>query len=91
MFALAVLFRVVYLQFISGADLKAEVEKSTVKMVTIQAPQGNVFADNNQKTSLALSVPRYDIFMDLKTVAATVFDAHVLALADSLSDLYSTK
>jgi cell division protein FtsI (penicillin-binding protein 3) len=91
MFALAVLFRVVYLQFISGADLKAEVEKSTVKMVSIQAPQGNVFADNNQKTSLALSVPRYDIFMDLKTVTATVFDAHVLALADSLSDLYSTK
>jgi cell division protein FtsI (penicillin-binding protein 3) len=90
-FALAVLFRVVFLQLITGDELKEGVNESTVRMVSIEAPQGNVFADNDQKTSLALSVPRYDIFMDLKTVAAAVFEENIVALSDSLSDLYFTK
>lgn len=90
-FAIAVLVRILTLQWVHGGDLTEEVESSTLKMEKVEAPRGNIYADNEQKTTLALSVPRYEIRMDLKTVDPEIFDQNVRALADSLAYLFETK
>ena len=90
-FAVAVFSRIVFLQMLGGGELSAEVEKSTIKLNKIDAPRGNIFADNDHKTALALSVPRYDIFMDLEAIDPVIFDANVIALADSLANLFHDK
>lgn len=88
LFAIAIFSRIFYLQLWSDAELREEVEQSTIRLKQIDAPRGNIFADNDQKTALALSVPRYDIHMDLVTIDSVVFEQNVIALADSLSDLF---
>lgn len=88
LFAVAIFSRILYLQLWSDVELKAEVEESTVRLKEIKAPRGNIFADNDQKTALALSVPRYDIRMDLVTVDSAIFVEKAPALADSLSKLF---
>lgn len=88
LFAIAIFARILYLQIWSDVDLREEVEQSTIKLKEIKAPRGNIFADNDQKTALALSVPRYDIHMDLVTVDSVLFDENVVALADSLAGLF---
>ncbi len=88
LFAVAIFSRVLYLQLWSDVELKEEVEQSTIKLKEIDAPRGNIFADNSQKTALALSVPRYDIHMDLVTIDSAVFEENVMALSDSLAKLF---
>lgn len=88
LFAIAIFARVLYLQLSNNVDFKKEVEQSTIKVEKIVAPRGNIFADNDQKTTLALSVPRYNIHMDLVTVDSAVFEQNVIALSDSLAALF---
>ncbi len=90
-FAVAIFSRIVFLQLMGGGELSAEVAESTIKLKQIDAPRGNIFADNEQKTALALSVPRYDIFMDLESVDDQLFDDEVVSLADSLAFLFGDK
>lgn len=90
-FAILVLGRICYLQYVQGPELKVEAEKATLKLRTVKAPLGNIYADNAQKTTLALSVPRYNIYMDLKTVNDQVFDQNIAELAKSLAQLFGNK
>jgi cell division protein FtsI (penicillin-binding protein 3) len=90
-FALLVLVKIVSIQFFNGGELVEQAEKQTYKLKKVKAPRGNIFADNDQKTSLALSVPRYEIHMDLITVKENVFHENVYGLADSLSKIFSYK
>ena len=90
-FALLVLVKIVSIQFFNGGELVEQAEKQTYKLKKVKAPRGNIFADNDQKTSLALSVPRYEIHMDLITVKENVFNENVSLLADSLSKIFSYK
>ena len=90
-FALLVLVKIVSIQFFNGGELVEQAEKQTYKLKKVKAPRGNIFADNDQKTSLALSVPRYEIHMDLITVKEKVFHENVYGLADSLSKIFSNK
>ena len=46
----------------------------------MKAPRGNIFADNDQKTSLAISVPRYTVHMDLVTINEKTFDQNISSL-----------
>ena len=88
-FALLVLVKIVSIQFFNGGELVEQAEKQTYKLKKVKAPRGNIFADNEQKTSLALSVPRYEIRMDLITIKDGVFAENVSGLADSLSKMFS--
>lgn len=88
LFAVAIFARILYLQLWSDVELAEEVEQSTIRLKEIVAPRGNIFADNDQKTALALSVPRYDIHMDLVTVDSVLFEDEVVALSDSLAILF---
>lgn len=82
-FALAVLFKLLSIQFMHGDKYRDMAEKRTVKNVVIPANRGNVYsADGNL---LATSIPKYDIRFDALTPTQTRFDTYVKALSDSLS------
>lgn len=89
--AVSVVGQIVRVQFVQGADLKLEAEEMTIDMKVIKAPRGNIYADNERKTSLALSVPRYRIYMDLVTVSEDNFEEGVGDLADSLAMIFEGK
>ena len=91
LFAVLVVVQIIRVQFVEGVELKHEAETMTLSMRTIEAPRGNIYADNDRKTSLALSVPRYRVYMDLMTVGNLDFEAGVGALSDSLASLFNTK
>ena len=47
----------------------------------------NIYASNEQKTSLALSVPRYKVYVDLLTIKDQLFNDSLQTLVDSLGVL----
>lgn len=91
LFAFMLLFQIVKVQFVDGSELQQEAKVRTLVMRNIKAPRGNIFADNEPRTTLALSVPRYDIYMDLMTVKEELFNENIEALSDSLSALFIYK
>ena len=90
-FAFAVLVKISFVQFFDGGELVEQADKQIYRTRIVKAPRGNIFADNDQKTSLALSVPRYEIRFDLMTIKENVFDDQVANLSDSLSTIFNEK
>ena len=85
--SVAVVFQIFYLQFYKGSELVLQAEQQVFDTRTIKAPRGNIYAENEQKTSLALSVPRYKVYVDFKVIDSTLFFDNINALSDSLSSL----
>jgi cell division protein FtsI (penicillin-binding protein 3) len=85
--AAGVVSRIFYLQFYEGAQLQLDAEKQIFVSKNISAPRGNIYAANDQKTSLALSVPRYRVYVDLLTIKNEVFQQNIQSLSDSLSSI----
>ena len=54
--------QIFYLQFYKGSELIQDAEKQIFVYKNITAPRGNIYASNEQKTSLALSVPRFKVY-----------------------------
>lgn len=82
-FALAVVFKLVSIQFIQGEEYRQLAEKRTVKDFDIEPNRGNVYSADG--SLLATSIPKYDIRLDAVQAKQVVFDEHIGALADSLS------
>ena len=82
-FALAVVFKLVSIQFIQGEEYRQLAEKRTVKDFDIEPNRGNVYSADG--SLLATSIPKYDIRLDAVQAQQAVFDEHIGALADSLS------
>ncbi len=82
-FALAVVFKLLNIQFIQGDKYRELAEERTIKNVVIPANRGNVYSVNGNL--LATSVPKYDIRIDAVTSKAKVFEENLKPLADSLS------
>lgn len=82
-FALAVVFKLLSIQFIDGDKYKSLAEKRTVKNVIIPANRGNVYAADG--SLLATSIPKYDIRFDAVTPSSKNFEKHIKAFSDSLS------
>ena len=80
-----IISRIFYLQFFEGSQLQLDAEKQIFVSKNISAPRGNIYASNEQKTSLALSVPRYRVYVDLMTIKEEVFNNNIQSLSDSLS------
>jgi len=91
LFACAVISQIVSLQFFHREELIKETQKRSFSMKTIVAPRGNIYADNEQKTSLSLSVPRYKLYLDLITIDDNVFSSQIITLSDSLSKIFPPK
>ena len=87
-FGLAVLFKLLSIQFIHGDKYRDLADNPVVKNVTIPANRGNVYADDG--SLLATSIPKYDIRIDAITPSAKTFEKYLKPLSDSLSK-YSGK
>ncbi|MBU2951235.1 transpeptidase family protein [Tamlana agarivorans] len=82
-FAVAVVFKLLTIQFVQGEKYKALATKRVVKNVVIPANRGNVYSVNGNL--LATSVPKYDIRFDALTPSTRTFEKNIKPLCDSLS------
>ncbi|MCX7546862.1 penicillin-binding protein [Xanthomarina sp. F1114] len=82
-FALAVVFKLLTIQFVQGDKYRDLAEERTIKNVVIPANRGNVYSVNGNL--LATSVPKYDIRIDAVTSKTKVFEKELKGLADSLA------
>lgn len=82
-FALAVVFKLLNIQYVQGENYRSLAEKRTVKEFKTEPNRGNVYASDG--SLLATSVPKYDIRIDAIQAKEKVFEAKIDALADSLS------
>ena len=87
-FGIAVVFKLLSIQFIHGDKYKALATERVVKDVIIPANRGNVYSVNGNL--LATSIPKYDIRIDAMTSSQNTFEKYIKPLSDSLSK-YSGK
>ena len=64
---------------------------SSISKVEINASRGNIFADDKEKSALAISVPIYELRMDLVAVKKEFFESKVDSLAMMLSRVFGNK
>ena len=88
---LGIVVQIFYLQIFKGEQLKSDANKQIFISKKVLAPRGNIYASNEQKTSLALSVPRYKVFVDLVTIREQDFINNISDLSDSLSVLVARR
>jgi len=88
---MGIVVQIFYLQIFKGEQLKSDANKQIFISKKVLAPRGNIYASNEQKTSLALSVPRYKVFVDLVTIREQDFIENISNLSDSLSVLLPRK
>ena len=83
-FGLAVVFKLVSLQFLQGDKYKNLAEEQSIKNVTIPANRGNVYADDG--SLLATSIPKYNIAIDAVISSTKLFEEQIKGLCDSLAN-----
>ena len=59
------------------------------KLFKIEAPRGNIFSDDG--SLLAISMPLYNVFLDLSVIDERLFDDDINNLSQSLSILFKDK
>ena len=62
---------------------------SQPKLFTVEAPRGNVLADDG--SLLAVSMPLYNIFLDMSVINEKIFETNVKSLAKGLAILFEDK
>ena len=82
-FGLAVVFKLLSIQYINGDKYRDLAEKRTVDRVAIPANRGNVYSVNGNL--LATSIPKYDIRIDALTPTQKTFEKYIKPLSDSLA------
>ncbi len=82
-FGLAVMFKLLSIQFLQGDKYRALVDKRDIKDIAIPANRGNVYADDG--SLLATSIPKYNIAIDAVTSQQQTFEEFIKPLCDSLS------
>jgi len=90
-FAFAILARVLYIQFVEGAELRQKSEDLTLEYRKVEALRGNIFSADGD--FLAISVPVYELRMDMKAdgLKKKTFDDGVDSLAWNLANLYKDR
>ena len=86
-FALVVIGRTIYLQ-LAEKDKWQEAEISSVRSKTIEPNRGNIYSSEGRL--MAVSVPYYEIRMDMRSEAFTreIFDRNVDSLSIQLAQLF---
>lgn len=82
-FVLAILFKIVNIQFVDGEKYKELAKVNTTKNVTIPSNRGNIYADDG--SLLATSAPNYNIRFDAVTVSAENFEKRIVPLSNALA------
>jgi cell division protein FtsI (penicillin-binding protein 3) len=91
LFSIAIVGKILYLQFVKGNELAAKAETLTLKEFIIQPNRGDIYASDNRL--LASSIPYYEIRMDLNSnaMSAELFNRNIDSLAYCLSRLFKDK
>jgi cell division protein FtsI (penicillin-binding protein 3) len=89
--SLFIVGKIAMIQLVEGAKWQKKVDRITTELHEITPSRGNIFAENG--TILATSIPIYDLRMDMKASKLTreMFNKHIDALSDSLSQLFGDK
>ena len=85
-FALLVIYKLITIQFVQGAEFRGLAEQRTVRDIKIPSNRGNVYSVGG--SLLATSVPKYDIRIDLVTPSVKNYEGFIEALCDSLAGFY---
>ena len=85
LFLVAIVFRVVNIQYFQGEKYKKLSTELTIKQDTVYANKGNVYAADGNL--LATSMSKYTIRIDAVAVDANVFEKHVAGLSKELSKM----
>jgi len=88
---ITIIGKIVYIQFVEGADLRAMAKNITYRDITIEPNRGDICAIDGRL--LATSVPYFEIRMDLKAAGLTdqIFFANIDSLAIELANLFRNK
>lgn len=84
-FLMAIIFRVINIQYVQGEKYKKLSTELTIKQDTIRANKGNVYAADGNL--LATSMSKFTIRMDVVAVDGNVFEENFVALSRELSKL----
>ena len=91
LFGAGILVKLFHVQFADGSALKSEANDLIYDMRTIEAPKGNIYASDEQKLALAISVPRYNIAIDPFCINQLLWDEQIDSLSIELSALFPEK
>ncbi|MCH7534607.1 MAG: hypothetical protein IH948_02480, partial [Bacteroidetes bacterium] len=91
LFCLAIISKIVMIQFVEGEELRAKGKILSRRIVDIQAVRGNIYDCNGNL--LATSLPIYEVRMDLNSDALTdeVFNENIDSLCIRLADFFKSK
>ncbi|HXB42117.1 MAG TPA: penicillin-binding protein [Bacteroidia bacterium] len=90
-FALAIVYRIVQVQFIEGDMWREKAKQLTTAYVDIEASRGNIFDENGNL--LATSLPYYEVGMDVNapSLSKDTFNKYVTPLSEELAQLFPDK
>lgn len=91
LFGVAIISRVVVIQFVQGDEWRAKAESMSTRFFNIEAVRGNIYDANG--SMLATSLPYYEVGMDVNTEAITkeIFKSNIDSLSWCLSNLFKDK
>ena len=84
-FAFAITYKLIDIQYIKGDFYRDQAEKGTVQNFEIPANRGNVYTADG--SLLATSVSKFDIRMDAVTISSENFEAGIKGLSKKLSKM----
>jgi cell division protein FtsI (penicillin-binding protein 3) len=85
-FLVAIIVKVVHIQYVQGEKYKKLSTELTIKQDTIRANKGNVYAADGNL--LATSMSKYTIRMDAVAVNSAVFEKNIAGLSKELSAMF---
>ena len=90
-FALAIVGKVIYIQFAQGDELMQKAKEQEIEYFTLEATRGNILARDG--SLLATSLPTFEIRMDVNSelISDKLFYDKVDSLAFDLSNLFRDK
>ncbi len=87
--AVAVLVKLLFIQYAEGPTLRAEAEQEVVKEIRIPADRGNIYSSDGKL--LATSMPVYTLYFDPLTVKEEVLADSLGKLSTGLARLFPQK
>src|ERR1017187_5781217 len=91
LFGIAIIIQIFRIQYIQGSYWHAKAETATTEMRNIEAKRGNIYSEDG--SLMAISVPVYDIRMDVNATALTndVWNKNIDSLSLCLANLFNDK
>ncbi|MDH3323822.1 MAG: penicillin-binding transpeptidase domain-containing protein, partial [Flavobacteriaceae bacterium] len=85
LFAIAIVYKLVEIEFINGDSYREKAAQGTVKTFEIAANRGSVYTSDG--SLMATSISKFDVRMDVMTVEEEDFEAGIKGLSRSLSKM----